>query len=101
MTPIRVLLVDDDSEIRELLSEYLRSYGIEATAVADGTAMRQAFAAERFELVILDLMLPGEDGISLCRALRATRHRGINAMQPMGGESGGKTLDIFRRNGGA
>ena len=71
MTPIRVLLVDDDSEIRELLSEYLRGYGIEATAVADGTAMRQAFAAERFELVILDLMLPGEDGISLCRALRA------------------------------
>ena len=71
MTPIRVLLVDDDSEIRELLGDYLRGYGIEATAVADGAAMRQAFAPGRFDLVILDLMLPGEDGISLCRALRA------------------------------
>ena len=70
MTPIRVLLVDDDSEIRELLGKYLRGYGIETTAVADGTAMRQAFAPGRFELVILDLMLPGEDGLALTRALR-------------------------------
>lgn len=71
MTPIRVLLVDDDSEICVLLGDYLRGYGIDATAVADGAAMRQAFAPGRFELVILDLMLPGEDGIALCRALRA------------------------------
>jgi two-component system OmpR family response regulator len=71
MTPIRVLLVDDDSEICVLLGDYLRGYGIDTTAVADGAAMRQAFAPGRFELVILDLMLPGEDGIALCRALRA------------------------------
>ena len=69
--PIRVLLVDDDAEIRELLSEYLLGYGIETTAVADGAALRQVFMPGRFELVILDLMLPGEDGIALCRMLRA------------------------------
>ncbi len=55
MTPIRVLLVDDDSEICVLLGDYLRGYGIDTTAVADGAAMRQAFAPGRFELVILDL----------------------------------------------
>ena len=69
--PIRVLLVDDDAEIRELLSDYLLGYGIETTAVADGAALRQVFMPGRFELVILDLMLPGEDGIALCRMLRA------------------------------
>ena len=69
--PIRVLLVDDDAEIRELLSEYLLGYGIETTTVADGAALRQVFMPGRFELVILDLMLPGEDGIALCRMLRA------------------------------
>ena len=69
--PIRVLLVDDDAEIRELLSDYLLGYGVETTAVADGAALRQAFMPGRFELVILDLMLPGEDGIALCRMLRA------------------------------
>jgi len=70
-TTERILIVDDDAEIRNLLREYLGRNGLRAEAVADGRAMRAALAANRFDLVILDLMLPGEDGLSLCRDLRA------------------------------
>ncbi|KAF1052133.1 MAG: Transcriptional regulatory protein OmpR [Stenotrophomonas maltophilia] len=67
----RVLLVDDDEPIRELLCGYLARFNIEADGVADGIAMRQALAEQSYDLVVLDLMLPGEDGLSLCRHLRS------------------------------
>jgi len=67
----RILIVDDDEDIRKLLEEYLRKNGFDAQAVADGPAMREALAARPASLVVLDLMLPGEDGLSLCRQLRA------------------------------
>ena len=67
----RILIVDDDEDIRKLLEEYLRKNGFDAHAVADGPAMREALAAKPANLVVLDLMLPGEDGLSLCRQLRA------------------------------
>lgn len=67
-----ILIVDDDPEIAALVSEFLARHGIAATAVTDGAAMRAALAAGPFDLVILDLMLPGEDGLSLCRFLRET-----------------------------
>ena len=67
-----VLIVDDDEEIRDLLANYLAGFSILAQAVGDGAAMRSAMAATRFDAIILDLMLPGEDGLSLCRQLRAT-----------------------------
>jgi len=67
----RILIVDDDEDIRKLLEEYLRKNGFDAHAVADGAAMRDALAAKPASLVVLDLMLPGEDGLSLCRQLRA------------------------------
>jgi len=67
----RILIVDDDEDIRKLLEEYLRKNGFDAHAVADGQAMREALAAKPASLVVLDLMLPGEDGLSLCRQLRA------------------------------
>ena len=67
----RILIVDDDEDIRKLLEEYLRKNGFDAQAVADGPAMREALAAKPASLVVLDLMLPGEDGLSLCRQLRA------------------------------
>ena len=68
---IRALLVDDDEPIRELLCGYLARFNIEARGVADGSGMRQALAEENFDVVVLDLMLPGEDGLSLCRYLRS------------------------------
>ena len=66
-----ILIVDDDAEIRSLLSQYLQKNGLRVTAVADGRAMWQALEAGRIDLIVLDLMLPGEDGLTLCRNLRA------------------------------
>lgn len=66
-----VLIVDDDREIRHLLCDYLERQGLRATAVADGRQMHAALNKGRFDLLILDLMLPGEDGLTLCRNLRA------------------------------
>ena len=65
-----ILIVDDDRGIRDLLRDYLTRNGYQATAAADGRAMRAALADQRIDLVILDLMLPGEDGLTLCRNLR-------------------------------
>ena len=69
-TADHILVVDDDSEIRTLLQEYLSRHGYRVTAVPDGPAMQQVMEDARFDLVVLDVMLPGEDGISLCRKLR-------------------------------
>ncbi|KAB5620511.1 response regulator transcription factor [Pseudomonas putida] len=66
-----LLVVDDDDEIRELLCDYLSDAGYHVLAAADGEQMRQQMARHKVELVVLDLMLPGEDGLSLCRQLQA------------------------------
>lgn len=66
----QVLIVDDDRDICTLLVDYLADFGIEAQAVGDGAAMRAALLTQRFDIIILDLMLPGEDGLSLCRSIR-------------------------------
>jgi two-component system OmpR family response regulator len=66
-----ILVVDDDAEIRGLLGEYLRKNGCRATVVAEGKAMWTALARGKVDLIVLDLMLPGEDGLELCRKLRA------------------------------
>jgi two-component system, OmpR family, response regulator len=67
----RLLVVDDDPELRELLQSYLGEQGYEVVAVEDGAAMRRALDERLSDLVILDVMLPGEDGLALCRELRA------------------------------
>ena len=69
--PDHILIVDDDAEIRTLLGRYFEKNGLRATAVADGRAMWQALDRGAFDLVVLDLMLPGDDGLTLCRKLRA------------------------------
>ncbi|MBD2836199.1 response regulator [Pseudomonas sp. JM0905a] len=66
-----ILLVDDDQEIRELLETYLSRAGFQVRSVADGEGFRRAMAEEAADLVILDVMLPDEDGFSLCRWVRA------------------------------
>jgi two-component system OmpR family response regulator len=66
-----ILVVDDDAEIRDLLSEYLQKNGYRVTAVADGKGMQAALENKRADIVVLDLMLPGDDGLALCRNLRA------------------------------
>ena len=66
-----ILIVDDHREIRELVSRALTKEGFRVSTAADGRAMRKALADSRIDLILLDLMLPGEDGLALCRSLRA------------------------------
>ncbi|MDR7047949.1 two-component system OmpR family response regulator [Duganella sp. 3397] len=72
-----ILIVDDDREIRELLAAYLEKNGMRATAVANGRQMRSALDEHQIDLIVLDLMLPGEDGLTLCRDLRAGKWRAV------------------------
>ncbi len=65
-----ILLIDDDSEIQRLLTRYLTTNGLRVTVGGDGRAMHQALADWQIDLVILDIMLPGDDGFALCRQLR-------------------------------
>ena len=66
-----ILIVDDHREIRDLVSRALTKEGFRVSVAADGRAMRKVLADSRIDLILLDLMLPGEDGLSLCRSLRA------------------------------
>jgi two-component system phosphate regulon response regulator OmpR len=66
----RVLVVDDDRRLRDLLNRYLTEQGYTVRTVSDATEMNRQLARERYDLMILDLMLPGEDGLSICRRLR-------------------------------
>ena len=69
--PDRILIVDDDLEIRRLLVDYLARNGFEAIAARDGREMWQALERHAIDLIVLDLMLPDTDGLTLCRDLRA------------------------------
>jgi two-component system OmpR family response regulator len=66
-----ILVVDDHRDIRDLVSRALAKEGFRVSAAGDGKAMRKVLADSRIDLILLDLMLPGEDGLSLCRALRS------------------------------
>ncbi len=65
-----ILVVDDDPEIRSLLQEYLTRNGYRTSAVGEGKGMWQALENSHVDLIVLDLMLPGDDGLELCRNLR-------------------------------
>ena len=69
-TPLHLLIVDDDPQIRSMLAEYLATFGIEADGAEGGAAMRAALAVRDYDLVVLDLSLPGENGLALCREIR-------------------------------
>ncbi|PIE43569.1 MAG: DNA-binding response regulator [Gammaproteobacteria bacterium] len=67
-----ILVVDDNQEIRDLLSDYLQRHGYRVSVVADGAMMRERLTKDRFDLIVLDIMMPGEDGLSLCRHVQQT-----------------------------
>ncbi|WP_119681608.1 response regulator [Indioceanicola profundi] len=71
-TAAHILLVDDHRDIRETLARYLERHGLRVTAAEDAAAARRALRATAPDLVLLDIMMPGEDGLSLCRHLRET-----------------------------
>lgn len=81
-----ILVVDDHREIRELVSRALVKDGFRVSVAADGRAMRQVLADSRIDLVLLDLMLPGEDGLSLCRSVRARSNVPIIMLTAKGDE---------------
>jgi len=66
----KILVVDDDARLRDLLNRYLTEQGFVVRGVRDAPDMNRQLARERYDLMILDLMLPGEDGLSICRRLR-------------------------------
>lgn len=66
----RILIVDDDRELRELIAETLSAYGYYSQAAKNGAELFAALERESFDLILLDIMMPGEDGLSLCRRLR-------------------------------
>jgi two-component system OmpR family response regulator len=67
-----VLIVEDARDIREPLGRYLREHGYRATTAADSQAARKTMKGAAVDLVVLDIMMPGEDGLSLCRSIRET-----------------------------
>src|SRR5689334_3881141 len=69
----RCLLVDDDAAIRELLMDYLQQHGIAVEALADGAAFRRIAPLAEVDLLLLDLMLPDDDGLALCQWIKRTR----------------------------
>src|SRR2546430_5382727 len=70
--PIKILVVDDDRRTRALLQSYLQEMGFGVVSAADGEQVETILAKQKIDLLVLDLMLPGEDGLSLCRRLRRT-----------------------------
>lgn len=66
-----ILVVDDDRDIRELITDYLIKSGYRATGAANGREMRAVLSSSMVDLVVLDIMMPGDDGLTLCRQLRS------------------------------
>ncbi len=72
MSTQNILIVDDDKGIRDLLGKFLQQHGYQTTLAQDGAAMKLLLLEQQFDLIILDIMMPGDDGMSLCRQLRAS-----------------------------
>lgn len=89
-----ILVVDDDARLRDLLTRYLGEQGFEVKAAADGQQMDKLRAREHYHLIVLDLMMPGEDGLSICRRLRdeMREQRGLPEHHDFrgGGRGGGR-----------
>ena len=82
-----ILIVDDDREIRSLLADYLSKHDYRVDSAKDGTEMMDKLSNGHYDLVVLDLMLPGEDGLSLCRRLRAESSLPVIMLTAMGEET--------------
>lgn len=73
--PDKILVVDDDARIRDLLKRYLTQEGFDVLLAEDGRALTRLLLRETVDMIVLDLMLPGEDGLSICRRLRSQNDR--------------------------
>ncbi len=82
-----ILVVDDHLEIRELVQRFLQDHGYRVSAAPDGSGMKRVLADAAIDLVVLDLMMPGEDGLTLCRNLRAGSDIPVIMLTAMGEET--------------
>ncbi|MEM0553068.1 MULTISPECIES: response regulator [Aeromonas] len=82
-----ILVVDDHSEIRDLLKRFLEQHGLRVSCARDGKEMKRLLEEREFDLLVLDLMMPGEDGLTLCRELRAKSSLPIIMLTAMGEET--------------
>ncbi len=82
-----ILIVDDDREIRDLLSRFLKKHELRIDTAANGREMMQLLSEGRFDLIVLDLMMPGEDGLTLCRKVRGTSRIPIIMLTALGEET--------------
>ena len=85
--PPHILIVDDHREIRDALVKYLEKNGMRATSAVDAVAMDAAMKVGQFDLIVLDVMMPGEDGLSVCRRLRAQGGIPILMLTALGDET--------------
>jgi two-component system phosphate regulon response regulator OmpR len=72
----KILIVDDDARIRDLLRRYLAQEGFEVMVAEDGKALNRILLRDTVDLMVLDLMMPGEDGLSICQGRGRGPHRG-------------------------
>ncbi|ENC6420403.1 response regulator [Aeromonas veronii] len=82
-----ILVVDDHSEIRDLLKRFLEQHGLRVSCARDGKEMKRLLEEREFDLLVLDLMMPGEDGLTLCRELRVKSNLPIIMLTAMGEET--------------
>ena len=82
-----ILVVDDHSEIRDLLKRFLEQHGLRVSCARDGKEMKRLLEEREFDLLVLDLMMPGEDGLTLCRELRVKSSLPIIMLTAMGEET--------------
>ncbi|MFC3913614.1 response regulator [Pseudaeromonas sharmana] len=83
-TATHILVVDDHAEIRDLLKRFLEQHGYRVSCARDGREMKRLLEHSSIELIVLDLMLPGEDGLSLCRDLRTRSQLPVIMLTAMG-----------------
>jgi len=84
LTPPRLLVVDDDADLRDLIAGFLRDHHLEVETAADAEGMDAALARGKFDCVILDLMMPGEDGLSILRRMRGRDRTPVIMLSAMG-----------------
>jgi two-component system OmpR family response regulator len=82
-----LLILEDDAEISGMIARLMRDHGFRVSLATDGKALNRAMAESRIDLVLLDLMLPGEDGLSICRRMRLSSNVPIIMLTALGAES--------------